>query len=371
MRTLMLGAGLLVVGLALTGCVKRKETITVKEDGSATWRIEVSGDKEDMSAEPIGQSVVRNPLHARQWIHRGVPILAEVDGWSFSEKRDQKRGSDDKVRTEIVRTVEKQFDSVAAMPNTYPSEDAAGSELALQHPTSLTLEHTADGTYYHFRRTYEPRESAYVNYWYEQLYEEYGDVDEEDMTDEDTRKFVRDLVRVEELKQIAILQRAETGLKKPLPHMARIAARDAVATVYGRVDEGEIIQLLELMDDDNDENGDDDDSSAEESSLERMEALARDVENNVMWTVGRAVRGKASAAQTEELMNAFVLERRRYEITEDYEDEAWEIHLALPGKIVGHNANKVEDGQIVWEMGAGEFMDRRVELLATSFVAGD
>ncbi len=343
MRIWMTGLTCLAVVLVLAGCVKREEKITVFEDGSLHWQIEVTGDETDMM----------NDRH-------GVPVMTERDGWSFSQRTAKSEGQE----TKRIRSAEKRFASVVEMPSTYPTNDTKGAELALRHPTSLTMEKTADGTYFHFRRVYEPRKSAYVNYWYEKLIEEYDDKDEDDMNRAEKMKFVSGLVDVERRKQVALIQWTESLFPEKLPQLVRLAMRDAVAKVYSQVDRGNIQSLLDAMGDDDKKRED----ATEKAAADQLEALARRVEGEVAEAIEQSLRSNVSDAQVRMFTESLDRERRRFEITEDYEDEIWEITLTLPGKLIGHNATKTQDGNVVWEMKAGEFQDRQVELLASSFV---
>ena len=56
--------------------------------------------------------------------------------------------------------------------------------------------------------------------------------------------------------------------------------------------------------------------------------------------------------------------------TEDLSDEHWEVRVRMPGEVIAHNADKVENGELVWEFPALAIQDRDHKLKATSRVQG-
>lgn len=318
--------------VALGGCVKNEEKITVHEDGSVDLQMVVDGDREDME--------------------NGAPAMAKRDGWVFTQHMVTK----DDGKQEVHRQAEISIPAGKPIPAAYPTDDAEGQALALQHPTTLTMERRSDATYYHFRRTYEPRKAAFVNVWWNDFFEKFGDADPAEMGAEKVREFVDNLGDVAQYKQTAIVRAAELALDDPWPQDLRLAAYDAIRRVIHSVDPDEVVEMLTAADDK-------DDSDA------KLDALAERVDDEVVEAITTVLQSaRISAHDIRAFQRVLARERRRYAITDDYMDDLWQVKLQMPGTLVGHNGEKIEDGAIVWERKGEYFYDRTVELLATSKV---
>ncbi len=323
-----------IIALAAFGCVKRKETITVKPDGSMHWWIEVEGDREDME--------------------NGAPALAKADGWVFKERVE--KGDDDKQK--VYREAVVTIPAGQPIPSTYPTADAEGEALAMRHATTVTVERTADGTLYHFKRVCEPRPSAFVDVWWNSVYEDYRDVDPDDMSESEARKFVDALVEVERHKQQGLIRRALRNSKQSWPQLLLLDVLGRADSILRDVDTDEILHLLVTAEDDS---TDDSDPLAE---------IAQRVDEQIDAAVDDALRNaNLSKADVRAFNRQLKSERRRYAITEDYHDDGWEISVEMPGEILGHNGDKIENGRVVWERNGEHFYDRVVEMLVTSRVS--
>ena len=64
-------------------------------------------------------------------------------------------------------------------------------------------------------------------------------------------------------------------------------------------------------------------------------------------------------------------QRLGHSISEDLQDEAWEVYLELPGRLIGHNGDTIEDGMVKWEFGGNALCDRDQVLMATSVVSAE
>ncbi len=323
----------IVVPIVVGGCVKREESITVAPDGSVHLKIEVEGDRADME--------------------RGAPALAIAPGWTFRQRLATEENGDQKIHRQVETTIA----PGRPLPATHPTSDPEGQALAMQHPTTLTIERRPDGVYYHFRRVYEPRASAFVDVWWNEMWEEYREKDPKDMTHDEILRFVNALVKVEQRKQLGLVRSATQSLNESWPQDLLLAVYGAVTEVLRGVDAESVAELLK-----NEDQGADDGDGALD---ELVEQLDQDVREAVRETL---VDGGLSAFRVDEFDALLERERRRYVITEDYYDDSWEILLKMPGRLVGHNGDEVVDGQVKWERKGEHFYDRTVELLATSVV---
>ena len=331
-RVLTAMAGVYVVSV-LGGCVKHEETITVSPDGVVHLKIEVAGDREDME--------------------NGAPALARAPGWEFHEHLVIKEDDDQ----EICRRIETTIPAGHPIPATYPTADSDGQALVIQHPTTLIVERRRGDTYYHFRRVFEPRPWAFVNYWRNIFSEEYGDIDPDEMGREQTVELVEKLLGVGRRKELALINAAWRTMDEPWPQDVRLAVYDAVSRAVSDVDMDRLVDLLESGEKDDDEVGDE------------LDALTRRIEEQVAEETRDAIRESGISERRADSFQALLQrERRRFVITEDYQDEEWDIRLEMPGTLLGHNGDEIVDGRVRWELKGDMFYDRQVELLATSMV---
>jgi hypothetical protein len=62
-------------------------------------------------------------------------------------------------------------------------------------------------------------------------------------------------------------------------------------------------------------------------------------------------------------------ELARRAVTEDLDDETWEIRVEMPGEIVAHNAPNIDKAGVTWAFPAKALYDRDHVLMVTSRVA--
>ena len=332
-------AGGILVPVLLSGCVERKEFITVKQDGSVTLRIAVSGDPEDMES--------------------GAPALARARGWQFNEKREK----DDEDKETITRTAETTVGPNEKIPTTDPTGDPEGEALALRHPTDLTLERRRDGVYYHFRRVYEARPWAYINYWRQVLIEEPlergGDVPPEELADVKKQELVQNIIHFEGLKHLAIARRAAESLHPPLAQDRWLQIHQAVMKTLEAVDTDQVLELLEAQYEESEEGMDGD----------RLAELAGRLNEQIQDAVYSTLRDLSlSRRYIAVFQQAVAGEARAFAITEDYGHEYWEVLVAMPGRIVAHNGRLTDDDSIEWGFHGRALYDRDIEMMVTSVV---
>ncbi len=331
----------LAVLSAVNGCVKRKEWIVVKPDGAIHWRIENEGGQEDMET--------------------GAPAMTHLPGWKFSS--EVRRDDDDET---VVRKAEITLQAGSSFPTTYPADDVAGAELAVQFTTTLTREPRADGVYYHFRRVYQPREWAFVNYWHEEMVqkplERGGGGPVENMSQEKKEELVQNAVDYEALKHLAFARRAIDQIQPLMAQDSWLKIRETVLQVARSTDRELLMRLLE-------QGGDEGDS---DPSGDRLVQFGRTLGESMTQAAREMLRElRFSPAYAQEFERLVKLEMRRYAITEDYGDEEWEVVVELPGTVVAHNGDPSEDGELRWTFDGRALFDRPVELLATCVLKPD
>jgi hypothetical protein len=327
----------------LPGCVKRTETITVNKDGSVKLEVKVEGDRADMES--------------------GAPPLGRAHGWEFDEKIEKQ--DDDKEN--IIRTVRTTIPPGRPIPAAYPTNDPEGEALALQHPTTVTIERRADGTYYHFRRVFEARPWAYLNYYHQVLIEEplerSGDKSPDELSPEKKQELVQNIIHLEGMKHLTHARRAALAIDPPMrqDHWVRIHA-----AVKEALDEVDTELVLELLEQSWSEEDSDDAVAGELTKLaDQLNERITDAVRKTLLHLGMSKRYVAAFG------DAIAEEKRRFAITEDYGDEKWDVYLSMPGRLIGHNGDSIDEGKIKWSIDGKGFYDREVELLATSVVPNE
>ena len=103
--------------------------------------------------------------------------------------------------------------------------------------------------------------------------------------------------------------------------------------------------------------------------VDDIEDEVRRVHARLLETVRNQLHGgDPSGRRSEEFIALFEEQKRRFEITEDLRDDAWEVRVEMPGEIVGHNGDDVESGAVKWEFDSSALCDRDQVLLVTSVV---
>ncbi|MCH7491834.1 MAG: hypothetical protein IID05_14215 [Gemmatimonadetes bacterium] len=318
------------------GCVKRAETITVRQDGSVEIRLEYKGDREDME--------------------NGAPALARAPGWEFEEVVTKNNQDEE----EITRTSVATFAPGRPLPAAYPTDDFEGAELAVRHPTTLVVETRGSDTYYHFRRVYEANPWAYVKDWERVLIEEPfarggDDVNLEDMSPTKKQELVENIILFVAEKQLAFARHAVLSGEPPLAQDAWLQLRQAVLGSVAAVDNDQVLAILEAGD-----------GAGSDRVAELADRLNGQITGAIQVTLGRlGLRRSYIQALEKEIER----QRHSFAITEDYQDEEWEITVRMPGQIVGHNGDEVEGSEVKWQFDGRRFFDRNHELLVSSKVS--
>src|SRR5262249_37672103 len=73
-------------------------------------------------------------------------------------------------------------------------------------------------------------------------------------------------------------------------------------------------------------------------------------------------------SQVNAFMAEYARQRKSWEITEDLDDEKFEISVDMPGQVVASNADQSGGHNAAWSIDGSKFDDAEVELIATSKV---
>jgi len=249
------------------------------------------------------------------------------------------------------------------LPDVYPMDDVEWAESVVQHPTTLIVEPRGLETYYHFRRVYKSMPWAYVKDWERILIEEplekSGNPDLDELSPERKRELVGNIIRFDAMKHLTFARRAAMAMVPPMAQDDWLRLRRALLAATESVDIEHVLELLEARDQRAKNNGESDELS------EMAEQLRARIEGVIAPTLRELRMGQSYIAEFERKLER---ERRAFLITEDYQDETWEIAVHMPGHVVGHNADKIDGNEVKWEFDGRRFFDREHELLVSSKV---
>ncbi len=319
--------------LAAAGCVERKERITIAADRSVTIELEYEGNPQELSTGDA------------------MP-LAEC-GWDVTLTTTK----DDDEERQTLRA-KRTFAPGAELPGDFAAGGDPDADLYLSFPTTLKTQRRGDGVYYHFRRVYTPRRWAYLSYWDDRLADEIKDLSDkpvEEMTQEERIQVARAIAGVEGYRHVEF---AGEALKKAEPDLAphhRLLARRAILNAYEEVDwSGVVDRYMETPEEERDEYFE---QASKRISREAHEALLRSLREEAGLDDSRITRFE----------RAFDRARRYYDVTNSLGGHHFEVRVKMPGLVVAHNADKLDDnGEAVWEFKGNAFRDRPFELLVTS-----
>ncbi|MFQ5491056.1 MAG: hypothetical protein ACE5GE_10070 [Phycisphaerae bacterium] len=340
MNTTSIRTGLALSGwlsaCVIGGCVKRTETIRVEPAGAVHFKSVFEGDVDD----------VRN----------GDPLLADPGPWSVSEKVEV----DDKGKETLIRTAQLTVEPGGELPSRYCADDDGVARWALEMPTSLRVEPRADGVYYHFKRIYRRRNWAFIDYYGREFVEEevkaLENTEFADLEPTKQRSIVRALIGFEAVKTQALADATADQLGPSLRQDQRLAVHQGIATVFEAIPTERIIDALQMDDEQADQ--------AISAEVQRVHGKIKEMIESVLDQADPS--GRTAQAFLAELDQ----QRLGYSITQDIQDDAWEVYLELPGRLLGHNGDGVKDGAVKWEFGGSALCDRDQVLMATSIVTG-
>lgn len=327
-------AGCLLV-LAGVSCVGRKETITVAADRSVTIELEYKGHPRELTG--------------------GDAMPSAESGWDVTRTIDDS-GDEEEHTLTAART----FAPDADLPASFAAAGDIDGDLNLAFPTTIATETRADGVYYHFRRAYEPRRWQYVRFWEDQAEEVLKELEGtsiDELGQEDRIRIAKSVAGVEAYRQIEFARAAveEAGLE--LSPDKWLASRAAVLDVYEKIDWDALVSEYLSMPEE-----------LRDAHFEQMsrqfwqaahEAFARSLETHA------GVRGDAVTR----FERAFDRAKRYHHITNGLGGHHFDIRVKMPGEVVAHNADRLDDdGTAAWEFDGQAFRDRKVTLMITSRV---
>ncbi len=320
----------------LSGCLEREEQITVDADGGvtivATWR---TGDRGDLV--------------------KGDPVPTVAGGWLVEESVDT---NEDGEQTHRLRA-EAAFPLGHALPASFATPGDVNADVALEFPTTLSVDARRDGTYYDFRRVYTPREWAPLGRLKKQMVddrlEKLEGRDPATLTHEERKMVLNAFVDFEIAKLVIFARRAWLDVVPDAPQECWLAVLDSLERVRDELDFDHVARLLGA-----DEEVRDEALSAEAQRWE--EAIRQRMDTSVHAACG------LGGGQVQSVRRRYDEYRRAFDVTEDLGDDKFTVTVEMPGVIIGSNADEVNGTRATWTFDGNRLRDADLELLVSSRV---
>ncbi|MFO0837651.1 MAG: hypothetical protein U1D55_03930 [Phycisphaerae bacterium] len=329
-------ATMVTVSVLVAGCLERKETIRVARDGAVDFELTYTGDPGDFTS--------------------GDAMPEEAGGWTIKDEIKQT----EQKKTEKERQARLRVDAGKPLPASFATPGDRNRDTALAFPTEVKVEQRADGTYYHFHRVYKARENVRYDYLNREMKEdeklkEIAGKNAEELTPDERGAMVAALRRVEGRKRAEYIATALSEAHLRWPQDVGLRLRRGMIEHFDNADVAPVVELLgESSTDSRDAKINEYAQRLVDQSREKMHAVLED--------------SHAPAAEQATFFAAYEKAEAARAVTEDLGDEHWAIRVELPGRIVEHNADKLDEGAAVWEFPGEALMDRDVVLMATSRV---
>ncbi len=328
------GMGVVVLSAA-SGCLRRKETINVLPDGKVSIEVEYDGEPGDFETADA--------------------LPGEESGWRVN--RHTKVEGDGKES--VTLSGERTFAAGEELPGRFSVKGDPDADLYLAFPTTVQSETRPDGVYFHFRRVYSARPWAYVQFWQDRFFDDsikkIGEKSPEEMTHDERVQLVQAFAGFELFKQVEL---ARVALKESIPDLGQDAwllARSKLIAVGEKMDWNEFVDRVVMLDaEPRDKTFEDESKRLVSQSLDGFRKTLREA-------------GHLSDDQMERFEAALARAQKGFTITKESGGHQFEILVHMPGEIVAHNADKIDDdGAAVWEFDGNAFRDRPFELMMTS-----
>lgn len=331
--------------VGLPACVERREHMVISPDGSILWQVRMRSDSLDDLLK--GDAV---PTPGGLWIVH----------------QEEERDADGKI-THILNA-ETAFAPRRKMPAGFGTSIELADRTCLSFPTTVIFEKRTDGTYCHFARRYDPRAWREVDALREQhidpIAESLG-VEPAQWTPEQRLGVTQAFVRFEVEKEIIFARAAWLEALPSEPQDRYLAVADDVRGILLTLDYARLSNLLVPAA-----------TEMEQEALDQAVKLEGDqLRQSIIAKLTEAAqnKGELDGSQSTAFLAACAKQRRIYEVTEDLNDDGFEIEVEMPGVVVLSNAGEFESGTsgntVTWKFKGEILHDRAIELLATSKIA--
>lgn len=331
-----------LASIFLCSCLERKEKIRVDPDGRTAFTIEYKTDDQNE-------------------LTRGDAMPRLQGGWIADVQTER----DDDGKEHYALKAEASFKPGGRLPANYALPADADSDLYTQFPTTVKVEKTPQGTYYHFTRTYQARPWATIELlrkqYFEQPIQEFKDVNPDQWTAEQRALVIQSMANFETARMLLYAREAFRIVTPEATPDRWLGVRKDMNDCAAQIDAAKLDQMMRHAKIDL---GDD------EEQTRIINEETRKFQLMLEERLQTAVKNLAGydGAQAAAFMGEFARQRKKYEVTEGLEDDSFEITLEMPGEIVASNADSVSGGAATWSFRGDIVRDHELELMATSFV---
>lgn len=337
----------------LSGCIDRKERIHIHTNGSMDVLWQVKGDEADMQ--------------------NGSQYPSTSPPWNIEKKREVKPRKDGGEDISLSVQAEATFSTMSEY-----HQSLQFSPLDLQIQTSLEIKTEGKRTFYHFKRHYGARD-----FWkFERLREVEIDqkltdrVSEKGLTNlkpSEQKKFLQQLVQFEQKKRLLLIEDALGILvqKTRFPLSERQAILEKFRTRYALILNAERLEqwlkLTSALDAEKQK-----EKSAEKATLQaEFDQQVLQIENELKQAEQEIFQGYSSSYPQINFQKYVDTVREEYHLTEDLNDENFEVELTLPGTLLYTNGERKADGKEMrcfWKFEGKHLSGRHLPLEAISVV---
>jgi hypothetical protein len=328
-------AFLLLLAACVAGCIERKETIRVADDGTVRIRIEMIAD----AADELTAARIPSP---------------EM-GWRV-ERSERRDAAGDIEKHVVIADIERRADEPLHDRLGPPEPLLPGVEL--HFATSVTTDMRRGASVRHFRRVYDARPWAYVEAEEARLREIHG-VDALDGRDlasfssGERERLLRGFAEIEAARTLVFARAAFTDVSPRLAPAAWLAVESSVRPIIDGLDYPKLAALLAAQD-----------PSADAALMQVGAGFERDLRTAILMAL------ESACGYGGDDLGAFVerlnWHHRFYQVTRDLGGERFEVTVEMPHPIVASNADEINGCRATWRFDGTRFRDREFELLATS-----
>lgn len=322
---------LLALGLLpLSGCLERKEQVSIRPDGSIAVRLQIRGDAGDLDG---GAAAI--PGEGYRTTRRTIP---------------KKDGEEELLEARA------EYASAAAMPETYGADPTA--RHALRFRTAVAAVSEGGRELLRFTRVYEPRSWAPYAYHHrkalpEKVQEAMKKEGWLDQAGPERKRILQGFLDFEQAKALEWTGAALRSLK--LGDEARVleaqaAARSALRSRgIGSLSPEAILALIK-------------------KSPQAIEAEVRSIAAVTESAIAAAAAEvfPELSARGADFLAAYREAKLDFEVTEDLGDERFEVSVTFPGAVLRHNGDEAHGDTVIWRFTGEDLRDRRQRLFAVA-----
>jgi hypothetical protein len=340
------GAAVWLLGSAtvLSGCVERREHISITTQGTVTFEVTM---RSDSQAD----------------LFEGDAVPTAAAGWAC----EQKSAKDAEGRETFELYAIASFPQGTTLPGNFAARSDSRADLYLQFPTTLKIETRSDGTYYHFRRVYPARPWVQFEKLRERLIEQplksaALDGEPSTWTTDQRMAVVKAMANFECEKMLIFARKAYLEAAPRSPQDGWLRVSDDLRQFVSTMDYPSLARLLEPQPT----------QRERDRANDMFEAESKRFEAAVFQRLRAALQNQAGlgGSQVEVVVASYERSKKYFEVTQDLGDDKFEITLDMPGTIIATNAENAATAtsSATWKFDGQIMRDQDFELLATSRV---